>query len=771
MKGRGIYLALAALFGILSAFVNIGLFGLLTLLYLYILKRFKSVTKLQLMLILFVFILNGFVGFSAKQNNRTELSGGEQSLHIELQQSRINGDLLVINGIHKTTTEKLLIRYRIHSPQEKAYLENTLQYGFTCTLSGKLEPPSIYHNPNVFNYQKYLSTKQIYWIFDVHDIPIETCEAPEITFLSLMDKLRSDGAKYVAKHFPEPTAALAIALLFGDQSMMDGELITSYQKMGIVHLLAISGLQVTFLSGVLFYCGLRIGIVREKMIVVIMIFLPIYALLTGATASVVRAVMMMMVILISLRFGNQRILPLDALCYSFLILLLYSPYFIYDVGFQLSFSACTALLLSAPVLLKNEGTLNQLILTSYIAQLATLPIILVHFFEVSLLSIIANLLFVPFFSIILTPFFFIVFLLHPFLGFLVDPLIWALNKIIFIVNELINGFSSLPLNMLVVGRPSNLLLLLLFISILMIFYRLERYRTNRIRMSLLIVFPIVIITMIHLWSPFGEVTFIDVGQGDSILIRLPYNRGNYLIDTGGNLPFSKEPWQEKRSNFDVGDDVVVPFLKSKGITRLDKLILTHGDMDHIGGATAIIDELTVREILLPNAKEQSELELELTLKARQSGIPINYVIEGQGWREEDDWLKVLAPDLSNDEGDKNNQSIVLYGEIGGLSWLFTGDLEVEGEQRLVQKYPSIDIDVLKVGHHGSKTSSSELFLKQFKPEVAIISVGGKNRYGHPHREIIERYQANGIKLYRTDQKGAISYFFKGRSGTFSTMLP
>lgn len=771
MKGKGIYLALAALLGILSAFVGFTIFGFFALIYLYLLKRYKSITTLRLTIVIFVFILYSYVGVLAKQNNKTDLTGEEQSLFVELHEVDINGDLLVIRGIDKATSEKILIHYRIHSNEEKTTLQNNLKYGFTCTLTGELKPPSTYDNPNVFNYKRYLATKQIYWIYKVNQIPINNCNAPSPSFFSLMDGLRTAGVEYVATHFPEPTASLSIALLFGDQSMMDDELITSYQKIGIVHLLAISGLQVTFLTGVLFYCGLRIGIVREKMINILMVFLPIYALLTGATASVVRAVMMMMVMLICLKWGKQNILPLDALGYAFLILLLFSPYLLYDIGFQLSFGACVALLLSAPVLLKNETSLSQLILTSYIAQLATLPIILTHFFEVSLLAIVANLLFVPLFSVFLTPFFFIVFLFHPFFGILLDPLIWATNKIIIIVNAIINGFSALPLHMLILGKPGKLLLIMLFVSVLAIFITLERSRTNRLLNSLYIMIPIVVIAVIHNWSPVGEVTFIDVGQGDSILIKLPFNRGNYLIDTGGNLPFSKEPWQEKRSSFDVGEDVVVPFIKSKGITRLDKLIITHGDMDHIGGALAVIRDLSVKEILLPDVTNQSELEIELVKKANEADITISHVAEGMEWRVKDDWFKVLAPTKSSDEVDKNNQSIVLYGEIGGVTWLFTGDLEEKGEELILQKFPFIDIDVLKVGHHGSDSSSTEAFIDQFQPEVAIISVGEGNRYGHPHQEIIARYKARGITLYRTDQNGAISYFFKGRKGTFSVMLP
>lgn len=771
MKGKGIYLAIAALIGILSALDSDRLMVLLMLLYLYFLYRFKSMTKLRLFLFVLVFIIYSGVGFLASIHNKTELTGSEHSLQVQLLQTDFNGDVLLINGIEQTTHEKLLIRYRIHSPQEKALLKSELRYGFICSLSGTIEPPSPSKNPNVFNYQQYLSTKQIYWIFNVNSISPGNCQATSPTFFSLMDQIRTAGINYVSKYFPEPTASLAIALLFGDQSYMNSELVTAYQKIGIVHLLAISGLQVTLLTGVLFYIGLRIGMVREKMITMLMVFLPLYAILTGATPSVVRAVMMMFVILISLKWGGRRLNSLDALCYAFLIIVLCSPYLIYDIGFQLSFCACVALLLSTPYIFTNEAGISQLILTSYIAQLATLPIILVHFFEVSLLSIAANLLFVPFFSVFLTPFFFLVFVLHPFLAFIINPLLWATNKLIMIVNDGINMISALPFHMMILGKPGKFLLLLLSVSILVIFYKLEKDYFSRLQNSLLIVVPLVVIAVIQNWSPYGEVTFIDVGQGDAILVKLPFNKGTYLIDTGGNPPFSGDTWQQKRTNFEVGKDIIVPYLKSKGISTLDKLILTHGDIDHVGGTSAVIEELSITEILLPKVKAQSDIELEIVRKANQKGIPIHYVYEGKQWGDDESLFKVLAPAGSGVELDKNNQSIVLYAKIGGLTWLFTGDIEETGEMELAENYSFIDVDVLKVGHHGSKTSSSEELLQQFQPEIAVISVGEGNRYGHPHGSVLTRLASHQMTIYRTDKNGAISYFFKNGPGTFSVMLP
>ncbi len=506
------------------------------------------------------------------------------------------------------------------------------------------------------------------------------------------------------------------------------------------------------------------------MVNVLLIFLPCYALLTGATPSVVRAVVMMLVILSSMKLGHQRLLPLDALSVAFLLVLLCSPYLVFDVGFQLSFCASGALLLST-FLLKDKSMVGQLLLTSYIAQLATLPIILYNFYEFSLLSLIANVIFVPFFSVFLTPFLFFVFLLYPLLGVIFEPLVWITNQVILLVNFIIEAFSTLPFHILTLGRPVFFILLFYIGFICFIFLKLEGTPKKLGQTCLFIFLPITLQLGINMWSPYGEVTFIDVGQGDAILIKLPNHQGNILIDTGGKVAFSKDKWQERHSSFEVGEDIVLPYLKSKGVSTIDKLILTHGDFDHIGGARAIMEGLSVKEIVLPKVPSQASLELDLIKEAEANSIPVTFVSAGDSFGKNGIVFRVLTPLVDVQVADKNDHSIVMYAQFGGLNWLFTGDLEKEGEKELIKRYKNMDVNVLKVAHHGSDSSTTEEFLTAFQPEIAVISVGENNRYGHPHKKVISRLKARQIKIFRTDQNGAISYIFKGKRGTFSVRIP
>ncbi len=328
---------------------------------------------------------------------------------------------------------------------------------------------------------------------------------------------------------------------------------------------------------------------------------------------------------------------------------------------------------------------------------------------------------------ILLPYLLFVFVLHLLLGSFIDPLLYPLNEMIIFTNNLTEKIAVLPWNTIVLGRPSMLFLLLYGWGLFLFFVQWEK-GVKGMKKFFLFLFPFFLFLgqyMLTNLSLDGEVTFLDVGQGDCIFIRLPFGKGNYLIDTGGSLTFEKQPWQERDQAFDVGEDTVVPFLKSKGVTKLDKLILTHGDADHAGSAEAILQEMRVQELVLPDRKEKNELERKLIGMAQSEGIAIRYVHGGDRWRVGENRFYILSPEV-NSQGDSNDGSIVIYTELGGLKWLFTGDLEAEGEAKLMKKNPTLSVDVLKVGHHGSKSSTTEDFLERLSPQWAIISVGENN---------------------------------------------
>ncbi|MED5074483.1 DNA internalization-related competence protein ComEC/Rec2, partial [Anoxybacillus geothermalis] len=265
-------------------------------------------------------------------------------------------------------------------------------------------------------------------------------------------------------------------------------------------------------------------------------------------------------------------------------------------------------------------------------------------------------------------------------------------------------------------------------------------------------------------DPHGEVTVLDVGQGDCIYIELPYRKAVYLIDTGGAAEWGKESWRRRAHPFSVGRDVVVPFLKAQGVRTIDKLILTHDDADHIGSAPEVFEAVKVKEMVtspgaLPRVQKM----------ARPFSGPVRTAVRGERWTEGGVQFIVLHPEKGNNED--NNGSLVLLARLGGLIWLFAGDIEEEAEQALIRAYPELRADVLKVAHHGSKTSTTEPFLRTIKPRAAIISVGRYNRYGHPSSEVLMRLRQQRAIVWRTDENGAIRYVYGENGGTFQVMKP
>ncbi len=766
MKTKIVFLALSALFGIIAALEN--LFVVLVIfscLIVFLLKKKRAKEK-DILFCVLIFIIFFIRAEIAVHLNTTNLIGTEERFILFFNEiGKIDGDVLTITAKDDKRSEKLTIRYKIKSEKEKQYLQNSLTPGYVCQVEGIVEKPPESSNPNAFNYREYLLQNGIHWILKPTDIHFNTCRESS-TPLTSMKKIRALGIRYLENYFPEETIPLSAALIFGSDDLITPETMDHYRELGIVHLLAISGLHIAIVVAIFYQLLLRLGITREKCVTIILICLPLYGILTGASPSVNRSVIMTMILLIARRWGRSyQISPLDGICFTFLLYTFITPYVIYNVGFQLSFLVTFSLLVSLPYLLeKSEETISALLTTSFISMIASAPILLYFFYEFSIISLVVNLIYIPLFNVVILPLVLFCFLFHLMVKGGADPFLFILDKVIRWTNGLTEFISNFPLNQLLVGKPNEFFLFLYVVGLFCYFLLWEKYRKQILSKLGLLLIPIALVFSqfcITNYSSEGEVTFLDVGQGDSIFIKLPYGKGTYLIDTGGILPFEQQPWQKRQQPYEVGRDTVVPFLKSKGAAVIDKLILTHGDYDHAGGAEAIINELKVKELVLPDTLEKSELEKRLVTQAREKGITVKFVHEGDQWISGNYRFKVLSPTKNSSEKG-NNASIVLYSEMGGYRWLFTGDLEEEGEKKLIRENKNIRADILKVGHHGSKTSTTDLFLDRVSPKAAVISVGEKNRFNHPNRDVLERLTNRNIKIVRTDQSGAITYKFNLR---------
>ncbi|WHX99381.1 DNA internalization-related competence protein ComEC/Rec2 [Neobacillus sp. DY30] len=772
MNGKYFYFAIAALLGVLTALISFLPFLLITITYLILLYKKKRYSTRQLIFVICLIIIFFVTSEHTESNNTSKLADSLSTFQLQYtENTKVYGDVLQVTATEQKFNEKILIRYKIKTKEEKETLKSTNFYGRLCQVTGELKEPSAAKNHNAFNYRKYLASKQIYKILELKNHPLSNCSAIKSSPLTIIKEIRFKGIHSLEENFPSEIAALSAALIFGDRSMFDPETLMDYQRTGIVHLLAISGLHVSLLIGMVFYAGIRIGLTRQFMMNFLLLILPIYAVLTGASPSVIRAVIMIFLVLLILRWKKQiKLSPIDAISLTLTIYVFFNPLIILDAGFQLSFSVSFAIILSASIILpRYQQIISAMVMTSIIAQLAALPILLYHFFEISFISIAANLLYIPLFSFVFLPGLYLLFFIQIIFGQTPMFLINVFLKIITLANSLIEQLADVSIAQLVTGRPDWIIFIVYILIILTIFQLWEEgLQTKRKQVIILLAF--ILFTFQNVWNwanPAGEVTMIDVGQGDSILIHFPYGQGTYLIDTGGTVQFEEEEWKKAVKPFEVGRDVVVPFLKGKGIKKLDKLILTHGDSDHIGGTLAILKDIEINQILMPSVAEPSKSEVTIIKEASKKGIQVVKVAEGSQWQNKKSLFYVVSPE-KNYKGERNSGSIAIIANIGGLKWFFGGDLDQEGEERIIRKYPELDIDVLKAGHHGSKTSSSEEFINRTSPSITWISVGERNRYGHPDNEVL-KHLSNTI-IFRTDLHGAITYRFYLESGTFSVFL-
>jgi len=738
--------------------------------YLAILFFFHS-TRKYIPLAVIVLLFYSFITFLHANLQHSQLDGDETEIVVrftdlpEIEGSSFRAFVKTVEG------ETLLLRYTFSEESEKSRLLEYFQLGLTCKVMGQLERPMAARNPNSFDYQVYLHNLNIHWVIKSSSNPLAMCKNTNPNWIEHIKSIRMHGLKYLEEHFPPEAQAFAAALLFGESGWIEEGTYDAYKKLSLVHILAISGLHVSIIAGGIFFLSIRIGLTRESARILMLCMLPLYCIIAGGAPSVVRACLMVMAFMM-LSFGKMKLSPVVVLCTVFLLLLLYNPLYLFHVGFQLSFFITFALLMSVNLLnhIHNSSKIVQALAVTVICQLCSMPIILYYFHEFSLWGFLLNVIYIPIYTIVLLPLTFAAF----FLSIINTPfssVFTAFLELLFtLVNKVAVFVSDLPYTSLSLGKPSLWFILLLVMLIISIFSFWESGYKRKLVYSVCASFLLLALFYHKVQlSPFGEVVFIDVGQGDSILIKRPYGRGVYLIDTGGLMTFPQEEWQKKRKTFEPGEDIVVPYLKSIGIRKLDKLILTHDDTDHIGGGLALLEHIEVKEIVISETLKEEFAQQALIQKALKENVHISVMRAGDGWRKGDDTFYILHPDTKM--SDSNENSLVLLASINGLKWLFTGDIGEEGERALLERFPRLKVDVLKAGHHGSKTSSSSSFLQQIDAKVAVVSAGYSNRYGHPHPQVLSAFEEQQMVIFRTDEQGAITYSYFGRRGTFSSMLP
>ncbi|WP_338116032.1 ComEC/Rec2 family competence protein [Paenibacillus monticola] len=761
-----------------------------------------------------------------------ERDGDRVDFMVKLSQLALNSEegrppATAMNELNrKEQGELIAVQVKLQVEEEIAVAAQW-QRGDQVVLTGVLEQPAVARNFGGFDYRQYLHTKKIHWLLKPEGTASVEATTPSNwsprMLLRWNDKARVALGAELDHLFEKRHSGYMKGLVIGLQDDLDPETFQQFSQLGLTHILAISGMHVAVYVGVLLFIWRRCRMTRETALTLTLVLVPLYVLLSGAGPSVVRAGLMSMIALLAARLGVLGD-GLNILGASALVMLIWNPYLLLSVSFQLSFLVTAGLMvfvpLAEPLLRGLPRWLRSAVSVTMVAQFVSFPLTIYYFNQFSLLSFAANLVLVPFITFIILPLGTLALLcgrLWDLGARLLAHVTEFLNNATFSAVEWINSFSS---GVMIWRSPS-----LLWISAYyVLFYGLlhaaklrteTRYAPQYMedetkpleglslpdsrkgdigrvrypfgtqttaRWSGLVVLLCTVALGILLYRGYqpenlsgaGSISYLDVGQGDSILITTPEG-AHILVDGGGTVSFgTKEAWRIRHSPFEVGAKVLVPLLKKRGIHRLDALILTHGDQDHAGGLQAVLEGIPVSALLFNGTIADREPYKKLMSTALAANVRLYGVHQGMSLAPDGATeLSFLWPESPESPTpttgqselpiveDQNHESVAFRLEMNGRSLLFTGDMDLEAEESIIQtaKLNGISsgpqIDVLKAAHHGSKSATGEEWLQFWTPTAAVISAGVNNSYGHPNGAVLDRLKATNTAVFRTDLQGEI----------------
>ena len=590
--------------------------------------------------------------------------------------------------------EKLLITYKY---QDKEF--NNLSYGDKIKVKGTLITPSKNTNQNTFNYQKYLYYKKIYYLVEATSINKIANNNNYLytiknTLYQKIDKLKSSN--YIK------------TLLFCDNTLSK-EIKESYRINGISHLFSVSGMHINFFVSIIYLYLNKITYNKRIKYLITNIFIITYLILFPSS-SLLRSTVMS--ILYSINYLLKlKIKKIDILLLTLGVSLLINPFIIYDLGYIYSYTITFFLVLSSSTL-KKKNKINKIIYISLLSFLVSIPITIYNSYEINIISILLNIILVPIISIIILPLTILTYIFP-----ILDSILYLFTNTLETISLFI---SKINITKIIFPKPSLLIIVLYYIIFLLSYQNKKYFYLNIILLIIIYIYP-------YLNSNF-EVVMFEVGEADCHLIKYPYNKNTILIDTGKN-------------EYKIKNEVI-PYLKSIGIKKIDYLIITHGDLDHIGGSITLINNFQVKNVIL-NKGTFTDLEKELIKNLNKKKIP--YQININKINISNHTIYLLNNTKYNNE---NDNSIITYFTYQKYKFLYMGDASITTEDNLLENYNLNNISILKVGHHGSNTSSSKDFISQINPSISLISVGENNIYHHPNKEVINNLFKS--RIYRTD---------------------
>ena len=609
-----------------------------------------------------------------------------------------------------------------------------LEYGSIIKINAQYTEATRDRNYGGFNYKTYLRTKKIYGIFNVEDVEIVKNGSDNIII-----KLRKYIKSKLREKLKKENSELAISLIVGDRSHISSEVEDNFKKANLMHMLAISGAHFSYVILIATFISNRLQHKRLGQLIQI-IAIIFFMNLTGNTASVVRAGIMS-ILLIGSSICKRQNDSLNNIAISAIIQIINNPYIIFDSGFMLSYSGVLGIILFYKRI--SEHIHFKSIALTISANIFIIPIMIYNFHTISGSFIISNICASWLLGIIIILEFISLCIPIKLLYMILDLLIMMLRKIAEIC-------ANIPFAQMYVPRYAIFFVIVIYILIFCRKLKCRKYVYSFLTIGVSI---LLIVNFTDVYQDRMRINFIDVGQGDSCLIR--YKGTNIMIDSGGSLSKNKDG-----KSYDIGENVLNNYLLNRGITRLDYIMASHFDEDHSQGFVFLLKNMKVKNVIISEQYKTSSIYEQFKQICKKQNIQIIYVRSGDEIRIKDLAFKILHPKSKENqisENPLNNNAIVCMVKYKNRRILFTGDIEKVAENEMVKEYTNgLKADILKVGHHGSKTSTTKEFLDLINPSVALIGVGQNNKFGHPNEDVIKRLEEKNIQIYRTDEMGEIS---------------
>lgn len=758
-------IVLAAIFwclGILLWYKAYGFIILLTIIFYKVYKTEFKEYNWRYGLLFFLFIVLGFIRVTivnetyesekATINKYTKIVGIGVVISKEYEENTVW--YTVENWeIEKNSSNRNTIKVISNNKKDKIELGDEIRF------SGKPLSDEI-RNEGETDFTNYNKAHNILSVIFGEVEKTSTSKSTKLLVKDYLYNVRKSHASRVDYLLNKEESEIIKTLLLGI-NIIDKEQIQQFRSTGLIHLLAISGLHISIIGMILFtilkrLIGYRVGAVLTFIVI------SVYCLYTGLHVSTLRATIMLGIYLGGYIF-IRRYDGSSALSLAIILFLLYNPFYLQDIGFLLSFTAIAGIFYIEPRLKESILFGDNIVISSIrimlSVQLALIPILLYYFYKLPTYGLIANLAVLPIMPLIvilailmiITSYIYLPIALF-FAGGVHYLLVYWLK-----VMELLN---KLPFNELLVGRPYILVIMIYMLTVLLWIFKMKKRWIFTTLSSMLI---ILLVINISDWKNL-TLHFMDVGQGDSMI--MDYHGKYIMIDGGGKIG--------RENELNVGSRILMPFFESQGIKSIHTVFITHTDYDHIYGIIELVKFMTIKEIVLPiTYKDENNKWLDIIREiANENSIKIYYMAEGDVWRLGDVQITCLGPDEADVIVENNNNSLLLYIQYEEFDGIFLGDTTKKKERAIIPYIQNIEtqIEVVKIAHHGSATSSSKEFLEVAKPTISIISVGIDNQYGHPNKEVVERLNMYSKYIYMTSNQGEIIIRTDGKTTKIESVL-